>query len=605
MTAHLLRRRLWPRTNLHALWVVLASILVLDLVVTLGLHIVRRGESVPLPAFVSGPAPLAAPRDLALPLPLELATVNLVSRPATPRLSEASRGPAAQSLAVLRALREYRSTPEETTLARAEKTFKDVTATVTAEGLIPHTYPTADLHGVILPSVWYSAETQGMALSAAVRLGDATGERRWSRLASKLFAGFLQFRDFSRFGRPAPGSPWVSFVDESDYLWFEQFPSQNSPNYSLSAHITALFGILDYWRQTNDPTAAKMFRGGAATVKRYLPQVRITGRVARNGLPEGSRDVVQHRLLIAQLETLAVTTDSPSLLRWAERLRRDLTHPVLPRFAIDAPMPRGQVNAYLPIPANYEFRTSPSKTVKVTRQSVLYKGYLSPDASAAYALAALERYELGQGDKWLVRAKSSVQQVLDNSVGSLYRHDYTEEVLHGRLKPTWFSARSQGLMLSALVRLERITNDPQWRERADDTFSSLLRFRDDVPNEVGAAGHWISMVNAGYLWFEQDPDGPTPSFTISGHLTTTFAVYDYWRMTRSAAAARLFAGAVTTIKHYLPQIRVPGGVSRLSLSTPLQELESHKVVTEQLGALSRMTKDPVILRAAQDFAKDA
>jgi len=196
--------------------------------------------------------------------------------------------------------------------------------------------------------------------------------------------------------------------------------------------------------------------------------------------------------------------------------------------------------------------------------------------------------------------------VLDDSVQGLYRHDYPEKVLHGRLKPGWFSARSQGLMLSALIRLARITNDPGWRERADDAFSTLLRFRGLVANEGGAPGHWISFVDDDrYIWFEKDPDGPALGATINSHLTTTFAVYDYWRLTRSETAARLFSGAVATIKHYLPRIRVPGGVSRLSMSTPLQSLESHRVVTEQLYALSRMTRDPVILRAAQAFRSDA
>ncbi|WP_203136300.1 D-glucuronyl C5-epimerase family protein [Microbacterium sp. JZ31] len=82
---------------------------------------------------------------------------------------------------------------------------------------------------------WYSAMAQGQALSAFVRLYEATGNERYRTVADQLFASFKNLR--------AAGSPWTVNVDDEGYLWFEEYAKDPGADRSVNGHIFAIYGV--------------------------------------------------------------------------------------------------------------------------------------------------------------------------------------------------------------------------------------------------------------------------------------------------------------------------------------------------------------------------
>ncbi len=95
---------------------------------------------------------------------------------------------------------------------------------------------------------------QGMVLSFFVRLHRATGNPK------HLSAATLVFRSFERLGRAH--SPWVAYVDGSDYLWLEHYPSSRA-DHVLNAHLHALFGLHDYWQETRSEASRTVLEGAS------------------------------------------------------------------------------------------------------------------------------------------------------------------------------------------------------------------------------------------------------------------------------------------------------------------------------------------------------
>jgi hypothetical protein len=592
------RPRLRPRTSLATLGIIVIVALVIDVVGATAAYLVHHDDPFPLPTFALADAPRSVDHP-ALLVPQELATVDQVTARASRFRPDVEAGAAELSLVAARSARRYVETQDPAALERASTALDQLAATQ-VDGVVAHRYPTVDPLGQRMPDVWYSAETQGLALSAASLLARETGSAKWRNLAGKFFRGLLHFRDFARFGRPSPTDPWLSMVDKRGYLWFEEFPSQGFATLSMTAHLTALFGVYDYWSLSHKALAQTIFRGGVATVRHYLPELRVPGGVSRTGIVVGIRDIVHHRLLIRQLAVLSEVTGNRAYARWVPRLEHDVAEPSLPDLNVEGGLPLETIDPYSPMPAAYGFHTDPAVLRGAIEGTLSPDSRTSPDARAEYALAALAAFERDHNRVWLTRAHIAIQPVLDNSVEGLYRHDFEAQGLDGPISAPWYSAYTQGLMLEVFVRLSRLTHQPQWRQLAEDTFTTLLRFRADSPAEFAAMARWTSVVDDdGFVWFEQFPSGRVPSLYINPHMSTALAVYDYWRLTGSASAARLFAGAVTTVKHYLPRIMAPDGVLSSPLASGRLGLHGRRLLVEQMSTLARITHDQALAAASR------
>lgn len=217
----------------------------------------------------------------------------------------------------LAALDEHRRTGDPAWLSRAESAVLHAMRTADG-GLLPYRFVDSDALGVRLDTPWYSAQGQGLMLSALVRLARTTGEARWRMEAKAVYETLQRFRDFGADGAQPP-RPWISLVDDSGYLWFEQFPTGSAPSLVVNVQLTAVLAVYEYWQLTRDPVARTVFAGGAATLSHYLPLIRKPGRAPWYSLATKDPDARYDDLVDRQLATLARITGDEAIRRYAER----------------------------------------------------------------------------------------------------------------------------------------------------------------------------------------------------------------------------------------------------------------------------------------------
>jgi hypothetical protein len=194
-------------------------------------------------------------------------------------------------------------------------------AMATAEdGALPHRFLRRDLFDNRLSQPWYSARTQGLMLSALVRLYEVDRDQAWLTQAKKVFAALTRVRDY---GFPPP-VPWMSFVDGGGHLWFEELADGGEPSMLVQGHLSALLGIYDLWRVTRSPQVQSYFYGGVATIRSVLPSLRAANAIMLSSPRVHTRDPRAHPVITRQVRTLAQITDDPRLSRYARLLAQDL-----------------------------------------------------------------------------------------------------------------------------------------------------------------------------------------------------------------------------------------------------------------------------------------
>lgn len=187
------------------------------------------------------------------------------------------------------------------------------------------------LHGNVNNTIrdpWYSAMTQGQALSLFVHLYRATGAQGWKIAGQRVFETFLQVAAYDSL----PTDPWIDFVDERGYLWLEEYAGGKvAPMMVLNGHIYAMFGLYDWWRLTGDETARRLIDGAAATVLHYVPLLRTPGHPSWYGYRVRDDLVAQsdtyHYHHIWQLGQLAALTGDSRFQQLADDLYSDFGVP--------------------------------------------------------------------------------------------------------------------------------------------------------------------------------------------------------------------------------------------------------------------------------------
>jgi hypothetical protein len=129
-----------------------------------------------------------------------------------------------------------------------------------------------------------------------------------------LAAAGKVFDSFTRLGqvrpgavRPDPARPWVSYVDERDYLWLEHYPVAH-PDHTLNVHLHALIGIYEYWQATRSAEARQVLEGALTTMHDRAGRYRREGRVSVYGLRSRTNHYDYHEVHIWQLRFLGRMT---------------------------------------------------------------------------------------------------------------------------------------------------------------------------------------------------------------------------------------------------------------------------------------------------------
>ena len=232
--------------------------------------------------------------------------------------------------------------------------------------------------------------------------------------------------------------------------------------------------------------------------------------------------------------------------------------------------------------------------------------YYSPAGLAAYGLEHEEAYRRTGDRDYLDIAIKVLNKLMllgvtsNGGVYLPYRYDFAMHKISTEvMRAPWYSAMAQGQALSLAVRLHRDTGNPVYRADADLLFRSFKHVgRGTKP--------WVTYIDADrYLWLEEYPEATTPSdHTANGFNFAVFGLYDYYQETHDPYALQVLRASLTTMRHHVSAYRRPGTYSKYCLRHGKPQWKYHKIVTDQLVWLYRMSGDPYFLSMSRLFYSD-
>lgn len=116
-----------------------------------------------------------------------------------------------------------------------------------------------DNHQYNLKPGWISGMYQGQALSLYLRAYQLTGNEKYLKTAEGIFKSFnINFEDggFKR-------------IDKDKNIWFEEYPTKE-PSFVLNGFIYSIFGLLDFYRVTQNEKAKKLWVASIKTISENL-----------------------------------------------------------------------------------------------------------------------------------------------------------------------------------------------------------------------------------------------------------------------------------------------------------------------------------------------
>lgn len=162
---------------------------------------------------------------------------------------------------------------------------------------------------------WYSGMAQGAGLSVVMRIYDITEEEEFLDYGKILFATFAHPR--------SSDTPWVSRIDSAGFYWIEEYPHNEKPGMTLNGFIAAVFGIYEFYCQTDDPRAKSILEMALTTIKQYMPEYRKHYQKSLYCLGHEAPSRAYHFLHIAQMKQLYRITHDEYFQLMAEMLTYD------------------------------------------------------------------------------------------------------------------------------------------------------------------------------------------------------------------------------------------------------------------------------------------
>lgn len=226
-----------------------------------------------------------------------------------------------------------------------------------------------------------------------------------------------------------------------------------------------------------------------------------------------------------------------------------------------------------------------------------------PTYIAENALLYADSWEKSKNPVYLKGLKLWVNAILQRSDtledGAIFpRFDFAF-ALHGDPAETlpvgWHSGFTQGMVLSLMVRTARLTSDPKYADAADRLFRGLTQ------TESRRVAH---VDTAGYYWIDEYPIPDHPDLTFNGFAYAVRGLYEYWQWKKTPESEVLLREALTTLKHYAPDFRVPGQSSVYCLAHHTSAPAYHAQDIVLLRDLFRASGDATFEQIAKDFAAD-
>ena len=216
-----------------------------------------------------------------------------------------------------------------------------------------------------------------------------------------------------------------------------------------------------------------------------------------------------------------------------------------------------------------------------------------PVVYAQYGLSAFIEYERTGDQIWLDRAERHAERLTEIRVEHegawWYPYEFPWTYDQRTLTTPWWSAMAQGEALSLFTRLAQETGDPRWDEAADFTWASFAQAH--TPGSP-----WGTLVIDDHLYLEAFAGNQPPLLVLNTHVFAMFGIYDYWRYTGDADAARYFDGGATSLlDRMLLNSRVEGGISFYCVQAEYchrprwQSDRYHLIVIWQMDTLARLT----------------
>lgn len=217
--------------------------------------------------------------------------------------------------------------------------------------------------------------------------------------------------------------------------------------------------------------------------------------------------------------------------------------------------------------------------------------YYHPVNICHKSFALLDFFKRSNDSTYLIALEKNMRRLMtesvqyDNAVYLPYNFDYRVHGLNEASLPApWYSGMAQGEALSLFVRTFSVTGDTTYLRFAEKLFASFARLR-------GESEPWTVFVDErGCYWIEEYPT-PEPSKTLNGFMTAMFGVYDYYQLTGSNDAKKIFISCLSTVKNYLPFFRRPGKPSYYGLAFQHYFSGYHNIHIRQLRFLEKMTGD--------------
>ena len=122
---------------------------------------------------------------------------------------------------------------------------------------------------ILLTVPWFSGMAQGHILSVLVRLYHATNDSKYLETADLVFNSFLDLK--------SEGDPWVTYIDENDNYWIEEYP-MDPPSNVLNGFVFAIYGLYDYYLlDPTDELRTKLLKASLTTIENNILRYRRNG----------------------------------------------------------------------------------------------------------------------------------------------------------------------------------------------------------------------------------------------------------------------------------------------------------------------------------------
>jgi hypothetical protein len=110
---------------------------------------------------------------------------------------------------------------------------------------------------------WFSGMAQGEMLTIFIRLYNITKRKEYLEISYRLLNSLFYLKDKDEI--------WISRIDTNNYFWIEEYPHNEFPGQTLNGFIYSIFGIYEFYKTTNEPSALQLYEICLTTLKHYLP----------------------------------------------------------------------------------------------------------------------------------------------------------------------------------------------------------------------------------------------------------------------------------------------------------------------------------------------